>query len=196
MRRSQKFAATALAGTLLATALGAAGAAAATGSTDSTLTLTSSGALTISVPDSSAGPISLGSTAVPAALGTYTAAAGTFGNVTVTDQRAGTLGWVATATGTDFCIDADPVLAGTQCSSDTNLVIPALSVLYAPGAPSVDLGTLSLTVPVDGTLAGGATVTYTGTGNSSVTWSPAMTFTLTATQVAGTYAGTVTHEAL
>lgn len=194
MRSARKIAAAALAGTLLATVFGVAGATADTGTTDATLTLTSSGTLNVTVPDSSTSPVSLGSTAVPAAASTYTAAAGTFGAVTVTDGRAGTLGWVATATGTAFCIDSDSATTGVQCATDVNQTIPAASVLYTPGAPTVDLGTLSLVAPVAGTLAVGSTVTYTGTGNSDVTWSPKLDFTLTAMQVAGTYRGTITHN--
>lgn len=165
--------------------------------TDTTLTLTSSGTLDITVPAST---VNLGSTAVPAAADTYTTTAGDFGTVTVTDSRAtsildGNL-WQATATGTDFCIDQDATAAGTQChADDLNQKILGSAITYTPGAPTANLGDVSLVTTTPGTLAVGATVTYTAvSGSSEVSWQPTLAFTLSGTHVAGTYAGTISHS--
>lgn len=167
--------------------------AATSGSTDATVTLTSNGTLSVTVPDSSAGPIALGSTAVPTTASVWSTTS--FGTVTVDDGRSGTLGWTATATGTDFCIDQDGATAGVQChTTDTNQKILNTAVTYKPGTLSVSLGDGTLLTGTNGTLDVGATVVYTGTGNSSVSWSPTLDFALLGTQVAGTYQGTITHN--
>ena len=165
---------------------------AASGSTDATVTLTSNGSLSVSVPDSSSAPVDLGSASVPTTTSTWSTSA--FGTVTVDDGRSGTLGWTATATGTDFCIDSDGTTDGVQCSSDANQQILATSITYNPGTLSVSLGDASLLTGTAGTLSAGATVAYTGTGNSTVSWDPTLDFALLATQVAGTYQGTITHN--
>ncbi|MDX1620806.1 MAG: hypothetical protein R3320_07445 [Nitriliruptorales bacterium] len=160
--------------------------------TDATVTLTSSGTLSVAVPDSSAAPVNLGSTAVPTTASTFSST--TFGTVTVDDTRAGTLGWTATATGTHFCIDSDTGTTAIECSSDTNQQILNTAITYKPGTFSVSLGDGTLLTGVDATLSVGSTVSYTGTGNSTVSWNPTLDFALLATQVAGTYQGTITHN--
>lgn len=182
-----------VAGGTLALALGALPSSA--GTTDSTFTLTSSDTLSVTVPDDSGGPIDLGSTSVPDTATVWSVASGTFGTVTVADERSTTLGWVATATGTDFCIDQDGSTSGVQChDTDTNQKVLSTAITYTPGTLSVSLGDLSLLTGTPGTLSAGATVEYTGTGDSQVSWDPALDITLAETQVAGTYQGTITHN--
>lgn len=192
MRTTRILATTIAAATLMAGAAGTAGA--ASGTTDTTVTLTSSdGALAVTIPDSSISPVDLGSTAVPSTAGTYSTSA--FGSVTVQDTRAVTVGWVTTATSTDFCIDQSAGTAGVQChATDTNQKILSSAVTYDPSTLTVDLGSVGAAAGVPGLLSSGATVTYTGTGNSTISWTPSLTFTLAATQVAGTYRGTITHS--
>lgn len=149
--------------------------------TIATFAVTSSGTLGISVPASTVdlGSVSSGTTSFTPSLGT----------VTVTDTRAAvSAAWTATATGTHFDLQgagADPVNVANHRVANTAITYTAV--------PSVDVGTGTAT-PTAGTLAAGSTVVFAGTGSNTVSWNPALGFTLLATQSAGTYQGTVTHS--
>lgn len=149
--------------------------------TDATFTVTSSGGLSISVPTSTVnlGSVAAGTTTLTASLGT----------VTVTDTRDQlTNTWTATATGTHFD-NQDP--NATPASNPDHRVLNT-AVSYT-ATPTVTTGGGTATVTA-GTMDLGATVAYTGTGANEVTWNPSLTFTLLATQAAGTYQGTITHS--
>jgi len=157
------------------------------GDTASTFTVSTSGGLSIAVPDGSVTPVD---------LGTATAGAGSLshalGNVTVTDGRGAlTATWTATAASTDF----------TTGGATANETVTKANVGYYAGVGTPLLGQVGAFVP-SGTaltpvaLSGtGATVgTWSGTGNNTVTWNPTIKFTLSPAQVVGTYSGTITHS--
>lgn len=149
--------------------------------TDATFAITSSGSLSISAPASTVdlGSVASGSLSYAPSLGT----------VTVTDTRAEVVAaWTATATGTHFDLDdvaADP-------ANNVNHRVANTAVTYT-AVPSVDVGVGTAT-PTAGTLAAGSTVVFAGTGSNTVSWDPTLTFTLLATQSAGSYDGTITHS--
>jgi hypothetical protein len=155
--------------------LGAPGVMAQTTSASFTLT---GGSLAVSVPATA----SLGSHATGTGVIT-----GNLGAVTVTDGRgAVTAVWTASVSSTDFTTGAGG--AGQTVSKS--------QVGYASGAATATSGTgafapgtaASLAVPgVAGAWAGGL-------GNNSATWNPTITVTLLGGEVAGTYAGTITHS--
>jgi hypothetical protein len=157
------------------------------GDTLSTFTVSAGSGLSIAVPDGSVTPVN---------LGTATAGAGSLshglGSVTVTDGRGAlTATWTATAASTDF----------TTGSASADETVAKANVGYYAGVGTPLLGQVGAFVPA-GTaltpvaLAGsGATVgTWAGTGSNTVTWSPTITFTLSPSQVVGTYTGTITHS--
>jgi hypothetical protein len=157
------------------------------GDTPSTFTLTSSGGLSIAVPDGSVTPVSLGSAS--AGAGSLSHA---LGNVTVTDGRGAlTATWTAAAATTNF----------TTGGASANETVAKANVGYWAGVGTAQLGQIGAFVPA-GTvatpvsLAGtGANVgQWAGTGNNTVTWNPTISFTLLPSQVAGTYSGTITHS--
>lgn len=146
--------------------------------TSGTFTLTS-GTLSISQPASA----SLGS----AAVGSLTLS-GSLGAVTVTDNRGAlTATWTSSVTSTDF----------TTGGGTTFEKVTAANIAYTAGAATSSTGVGAF---VPGTIAqmsnttAGTAGTWAGTGNNSVTWNPTLAFTLSASQVAGTYTGTVTHS--
>lgn len=146
--------------------------AATTGATDATFAI-SGGALSITVP---ASPVALATVATGAL-----SASGQLGPVTVGDTRGAlSNGWTTTVTSTAF----------TTGTSTTNETVSVGNVAYSSGAFTAHSG--------NGTFVPGSLVTapsYTaGAGNSSTTWNPTLTFTLAASQVAGTYSGTITHS--
>lgn len=149
--------------------------------TDATFAITSSGSLSISAPASTVnlGSIASGTTTFAPSLGT----------VTVTDTRAEVVAaWTATATGTHF--DNDDVSADP--ANEVNHRIANTAITYS-AVPSVDTGT-GVATPTAGTLAAGATVVFAGAGSNTVSWNPTLTFTVLATQSAGSYDGTITHS--
>ena len=157
------------------------------GDTPSTFTLSASGGLSIAVPDGSVTPVNLGTASTGA--GTLSHA---LGNVTVTDGRGAlTATWTAAASSTNF----------TTGGATANETVAKANVGYYAGVGTPLLGQVGAFVPA-GTaispvaLAGtGANVgQWAGTGNNTVTWDPAITFTLLPSQVAGTYSGTITHS--
>jgi hypothetical protein len=175
MRTTSKFACIALTtGLAVGAIVGLAGpaGAATTGGTDATFAITS-GSLAITVPTS---PVALATVATGAL-----SASGQLGPVTVDDTRGAlSNGWTTTVTSTAF----------TTGTSTTNETVSVGNVAYSSGAFTAHSGA--------GTFVAGSLVTapsYTGgAGNSSTTWNPTLTFTLAASQVAGTYSGTITHS--
>lgn len=151
------------------------GASAASGTT-STFTL-AGGALSITQPASA----DLGSAATGA-----TSLSGSLGPVSVTDTRGNlTATWTATVSSTAF----------TTGSASTYETVTAANIAYTAGlaTSSTGLGTFTpgalLNLSAPGTAGG-----WVGTGNNSVTWNPTIAFTLSPSQVAGTYTGTITHS--
>lgn len=110
-----------------------------------------------------------------------TTASGLLGPVTVNDTRGALLNsWTTTVTSTAF-------VTGTSTPGET---VTEPNVAYVSGASTAHTG-LGAFVP--GTKA--LPPTHTGlAGNSSTTWNPTVTFTLQSSQVAGSYAGTITHS--
>ena len=150
--------------------------ASAAGGTAATFTLTG-GSLSISQPASA----TLGS----AATGALTLA-GSLGSVTVTDSR-GNLNaiWTATVSSTNF----------TTGGGSTYETVTNSKVAYAAGLATSTTGVGTFT---PGTLANltaaGTAGSWVGTGNNTAAWNPTITFTLSPSQVAGTYSGTITHS--
>jgi hypothetical protein len=137
----------------------------------------SGGALSISAPT---GSVDLGT--VPPSTTAQTVSA-PLGTVTVTDNRAGILGWVASAGATDF--------TGPQTISVST---PGL-VTYNPGQATVS-GTSNVaptfedhlypTVPVQ---------TATGvSGTNTAAWNPAIAVTVPGGALIGTYSTSITHS--
>ena len=146
--------------------------------TSATFTL-SGGGLSITEPASA----TLGSAATGA-----TSLAGSLGSVTVSDLRGKlTATWTASVTSTDF----------TTGGGSTYETVPAGSIAYNSGLATATNGVGAFTAGVltglSNTTAGTAG-SWTGTGNNSATWDPTITFTLSPSQVAGTYSGTITHS--
>lgn len=140
--------------------------------TNATFTITG-GELAISAPESQ--ELTIDGTA-----GALQVAGGNITDITVTDARQTTGGWVATAISTDFASAADNVTADNVDYSAFGLE-PTGTVTAEAGA-----GQLDAAVPV---------VTATGvSGANTVTWSGAVTVTLPADVLAGAYTGTITHS--
>jgi hypothetical protein len=150
----------------------------AAGTTPVTFELTA-GDLSISVPSST---VSLGS--VPAGASSLSTQ---LGDVTVTDARGALVAtWTASVSASSFT-------TGTGTTDET---VPATSIGYASGAGAARAGQVGTMVPGSAQgLAGARTAaSWTGTGADTVTWRPTLTFVFSASQVAGTYTGTVTHS--
>ena len=182
----------ATAGIALAGALASAPAQAA-GETAVVLSVTTAGAIGISVPTgTTASPVDLGSVAA----GATAAASGALGTVTVTDTRTGLLdnNWTASAVSSDLLLNGDAAFA-----ADTQRMIPAASLGYTAGtltksvAPTVSTVTalnpvsLAVSAPVVSNVAVGANTT---------SWSPKLAVTVLPNVLAGAYKGTVTHSVL
>ena len=150
--------------------------ASAAGGTAATFTLTG-GSLSISQPASA----NLGS----AATGALTLA-GSLGSVTVTDSR-GNLNavWTATVSSTNF----------TTGGGSTYETVTNSKIAYAAGLATSATGVGAFTGGALANLsASGTAGSWVGTANNTVTWNPTITFTLSPSQVAGTYSGTITHS--
>lgn len=171
--------ATALAATGLLTAL--AGPASAAGDTVTTFTITGA-----------ANGLSVSSPGTASAIGTAAAGAsslsGSLGAITVTDTRAAlTATWTAKVSATDF----------TTGGGSANETVQKSAITYSSGVGTAQLGQVGAMVPsLNVSLAGtgGTAATWAGVGNNTVTWTPTLTFSLLASQVAGTYTGTITHS--
>jgi hypothetical protein len=150
---------------------------AATASTTPITVEVSGGDLGISAPT---GQVDLGSR--PASTGAQNVQS-QLGVVTVTDNRAGTAGWVATAQAPDF--------TGPQTISTSGAGI----VTYNPGTVTVT-GTATVAATFENQLnAVGPVETATGvSGNNTAAWNPTITVTIPADALAGTYSTTITHS--
>jgi hypothetical protein len=144
--------------------------------TVATFTLTA-GALSISAP---AGPVALGPSQV-ASAGSHTFS-GTLGTVTVTDDRGGATGWVASVISTSFVPDA------------TGAAVPALNVSYVVGTVTVS-ALVTAAKPATTDLTGvSPVVNGTSTGISTASWNPTISVFVPAAAIAATYSGTITHS--
>jgi hypothetical protein len=180
MRSIHGFARTTLAGAACAGLLTlgmALPAAADTGTTPATITITG-GALSISVPSSTA---NLGTRANTVGGGTIS---GPLGEVQVSDARSAAAGsgWGATVISTAFTPPAGPAIA-------------ASAVSYNAGAIT-KVGTATYTANNPGNLTGvSPAVTATGiTGDNSATWNPTISVVVPGGMAAGVYAATITHS--
>ena len=151
------------------------GASAATGTT-ATFTL-SGGSLSITQPSTAA----LGT----AATGALTLS-GSLGSVSVSDGRGLlTATWTATVASTSF----------TTGGGTTYETVAGSSIAYGAGTATATSGVGAFTPGVlTGMGTSGTAGSWTGTGNNSASWNPTITFTLSPSQVAGTYSGTITHS--
>lgn len=153
------------------------GASAASG-TAGTFTVTGGG-LAINPPATA----SLGSVAAG-----VTTLSGQLGSVTVNDTRGALVAnWTATVVSTDFTTGTSPVADQTVTAANIN---------YSAGTATTTGTGVFAGVPTVGGIATAVTAaTWTGAiGNNTATWNPTITFTLSASQVAGVYNGTITHS--
>ena len=136
-----------------------------------------SGALTMTAPDTA----DLG-TGAPG-----TAIVGQLGAVTVTDNRAALAAtWNVTASSTAFT-------TGGGATAET---IPAADVGYAVGTIGTT-GTISATGHDLATLSAEPALVVAGTagvGNNSATWNPTLDVAVPSAAVGGTYTGTLTQS--
>ncbi|MET8954002.1 hypothetical protein ACWEO4_17760 [Streptomyces sp. NPDC004393] len=137
------------------------------------------GGLGITVPT---GPVDLGSTIVSSSPQTVS---NQLGNVTVTDQRAGTAGWTVTAQAVDFTGPNNTTISVSARNSSTYHA-PQASVIGTATVTPSDLSPMYPPGPVQ---------TATGvTGTNSATWNPTISITVPANSLAGTYTSTITHS--
>jgi hypothetical protein len=143
--------------------------------TIATFTLTA-GALSISAPT---GTVALGPSQV-ATAGSHTFS-GLLGTVTVTDDRGGATGWVASVISTAFTGDA------------AQTAVAALNVHYVPG--TITVSGVVATTPVTTNLTGvSPVVNGTSTGLAWASWNPTVSVVVPAGAAAGTYSATITHS--
>jgi hypothetical protein len=147
-----------------------------------TFTVTSTGTLSMTAPES----VNLGTGAVGTTI------AGALGPVTVTDDRAlDAASWTVTASATDWTTGA-----GTTVET-----IPAGDVTYDPGTitPSgtitttgsiITLANAAVGPAVDPTVVAGTA----GVGDNGATWDPTISVAVPADAVAGDYVGTLTQS--
>jgi hypothetical protein len=133
----------------------------------------SQGTLGISAPTAS---VLLGTTPASATAQTVTSQ---LGSVLVTDNRAGTAGWIATAGATAVGATGLPPSLMAYTPGDTTVAGTATvtgSTLASMGAPSaVESATAVI-------------------GDNTATWNPSIVVTIPAGSVAGTYSATITHS--
>jgi len=105
------------------------------------------------------------------------------GNVEVTDNRAGTAGWTASVSATDF--------TGPQTISTTAF---GLVVYTAPQATVT--GTATVTPSTESSLYPGGRVqdATNVNGSNTATWDPTIAVTIPANALAGTYSTSITHS--
>ena len=159
---------------------------AAGGDPDTTVTFTvsSTGVLSMTAPDT----VDLGTGAVGSVINAP------LGTTTVTDDRALDVAtWAVTASSTDWT-----VVGGTGSAPET---IPAGDVTYTPGTITTS-GTITATgtptvlanaaiLPgVDPTVVAGTA----GVGDNGATWDPTISVAVPASAVAGDYVGTLTQS--
>lgn len=172
-------------GALVPAAANAACAVGSTTCTDATVTVNGVNNIAIAVPNGSVVNVATVTTGAASA-------SGSLGNVTVTDTRGALPAtWTASAVATAFT-------TGTATANET---IAAGNVAYFAGVGTPAVGQVGAFVPT-GTLVTPTAIGTTaavgswtaGVGNNTVTWNPTVKFTLLASQVAGTYSGTITHS--
>jgi hypothetical protein len=149
----------------------------ASAATSATFSL-NAGALSISQPSTA----NLGSATVGSPI-----LSGPLGAVTVTDTRGSLVAqWTATVTSTSF----------TTSTATTFETVPTSSIAYTAGlaTATTGLGTFTPGVLANLSAPGTAFSLAAGTGNNSASWNPTITFTLSTSQVAGTYTGVITHS--
>ncbi|CAN5228984.1 hypothetical protein BH09ACT1_BH09ACT1_06120 [soil metagenome] len=122
--------------------------------------------------------------AAPGELATGTSA------VSVSDLRAGILGWTTSVASTDFT-SALLVAAGA------NGTIPASAVTFTTGVATASTGTPTLT-NTDAPAGGGVVVTATDvSGNNVSTWDETINLTIPETALSSDdYVGTITYSTL
>jgi hypothetical protein len=158
---------------------------ASAGCTSATVTINGGSTLAIAVPDGSVTPVNLATVATGA-----TTASGSLGNVTVTDTRGALVAtWTASAVSSAFT-------NSTTGGSTANETIAATNVTYSAGLGTAAAGQVGAFAPTGVTpVAVSAPVgAWAGAGNNTVSWNPTMAFVLLPSQVAGTYAGTITQS--
>ena len=144
--------------------------------TSTTFSLTA-GSLTITQPAS----VNLGS----AAVGSLTLSK-SLGTVSVSDTRGNlTSTWTGTVSSTSFT-------TGGATQYET---VATSSIAYSAGLATSSTGVGTFTPGTLATMTSPGTAgAWAGTGSNSVSWDPTVTFTLSPSQVAGTYTGTITHS--
>ena len=145
------------------------------GDTPTTVTITG-GLLSVVVPAGA----SL-STGTPGANATVT-----LGATTVTDARAGDIGWSATVT--------LPVLTGETLTTET---IPTTAAFYLASTAVPISGSPTLDAPATRTDLSSAKVSQTASavsGNNSASWTALLTVPIPAQVLADTYTGTLTQS--
>jgi hypothetical protein len=148
-----------------------------------TFTVTSTGTLSMTAPDT----VNLGTGAVGSTI------SGSLGSETVTDNRAlDVAAWTVTASSTDWT---------TGIGGSTTETIPAGDVTYAPGTIT-HTGTLTTTghtitlanavtpPALDPTVVAGTA----GIGNNTATFSPQISVAVPGAAVAGAYSGVLTQS--
>lgn len=162
-------------------ALGLAGPAFAASAPPTPVTVTiTGGALNITAPTAS---VPLGTKAGSSDAQNIT---GNLGAVQVTDERAGTLGWVASAISTDFT----GTLAGGQ-------PILASTVGYTPGDTTVTgTSTVGQTTLTDMSAAAAVQTATDVVGDNTASWNPSISVPVPAGEVADTFGATITHSVL
>ena len=169
-------------GLTLGALLGLAGPAnaATSGSTITTFAITG-GALNITVPAST---VALATGTVNTGAAT---ASGQLGSVAVADPRGALVNtWSTTVSSTTF------VTGGAS----TNETVPLANIAYSSGGATSTSGLGTFVPGVLPTMTtAGVGANWTGlAGNNTAAWNPTLAFTLSPSQVAGTYTGTVTHS--
>jgi hypothetical protein len=147
-----------------------------------TFTVTSTGTLSMTAPDSAI----LGTGAV----GT-TISAG-LGPVTVTDDRAlDAASWIVTASATDWTTGAGTLvetIPATDVSYDPGTITPS-GVITVAGFPTT-LANAAVGPAVDPTVVAGTA----GVGDNGATWDPTISVAVPGDAVAGDYVGTLTQS--
>ncbi|MFE4332775.1 hypothetical protein ACFRQM_26155 [Streptomyces sp. NPDC056831] len=146
------------------------------GTTPVTLSVTT-GTIDITVPT---GPVSLGTVAASSSPQTVSAQ---LGNVTVTDNRGGTTGWVVTANGVDF---TGPQNISVSAPGSSSYNTPSATVT---GTATVNASNLNPLYP-----PGPVQTATSVSGINTAVWNPTISVTVPADALAGTYSSTITHS--
>lgn len=180
MRRSQKLAATALAGTLLATAL-ATGAAADT--VEATFVVTNTGGLAVTAASATS---DLGTVDTVSA----TELTGALPKVTVSDTRNPLLGtWTVAVDATSFTDGATTahVIQGADIDYWSGAVGEVTGVVLPVGQQATQLVAVDLSAQRNAVVATGAS------GNNSASFTPSISVNVSGAP-AGTYTGSIVHS--